>query len=59
HPERMIETWLVDSWVEHMRQNRRITRADRAVEERVRRLAREPVRITHYIAARPRVSSHQ
>ncbi|MBV9725018.1 MAG: MFS transporter [Gammaproteobacteria bacterium] len=53
HPERMIETWLVDSWLEHMRQHRRITRADRTVEERVRRLAREPVRITHYIAARP------
>jgi len=54
HPERMIETWLVDSWVEHLRQHRRITRADRAIEERVRRLAREAPRITHYIAARPR-----
>ncbi len=54
HPERMIETWLVDSWLEHRRQHRRVTRADRAVEERVRRLAREAPRITHYIAARPR-----
>ncbi|HEY6823028.1 MAG TPA: MFS transporter [Steroidobacteraceae bacterium] len=54
HPERMIETWLVDSWVEHMRQHGRVTRADRAIEERVRRLAREAPRITHYIAARPR-----
>ena len=54
HPERMIETWLVDSWSEHMRQHGRITRADRAIEERVRRLAREAPRITHYIAARLR-----
>jgi MFS family permease/quinol monooxygenase YgiN len=58
HPERMLETWLVDSWLEHLRQHHRITRADRAIEERVQRLAREPPRITHYIAARPQGSSH-
>jgi MFS family permease len=54
HPERMIETFLVDSWLEHMRQHQRVTRADRAVEERVRSLTREPTRITHFIAARPK-----
>ena len=58
HPERMIETWLSDSWVDHLRQHRRFTRADRAVEERVQRLAREPPRITHYIAVRPQRSPH-
>jgi len=58
HPERMLETWLVDSWLEHLRQHHRITRADRAIEERVQLLAREPPRITHYIAARPQGSSH-
>ena len=58
HPERMIETWLSDSWVDHLRQHRRFTRADRAVEERVQRLAREPPRITHYIAVRPQRSAH-
>ena len=58
HPERMLETWLVDSWLEHLRQHHRITRADRAIEERAQRLAREPPRITHYIAARPQGSSH-
>jgi predicted MFS family arabinose efflux permease len=59
HPERMIETWLVDSWLEHMRQHTRITRSDRALEDRVQRLAREAPRITHYIAARPKRSSPQ
>jgi MFS family permease len=54
HPERIIETWLSDSWLDHLRQHRRVTRADRAVEERVRSLAREPPRIAHYIAARPK-----
>ena len=52
HPERMIETWLVDSWLEHMRQHRRVTRADQASEERVGRFSREAPRITHYVAAR-------
>jgi MFS family permease len=51
HPERILETFLVDSWLEHLRQHRRVTKADRAVEEHVQQLAREPPRITHYIAA--------
>jgi MFS family permease len=54
HPERIIETWRSDTWLDHLRQHRRFTRADQAVEERVQRLAREPPRITHYIAARPK-----
>jgi MFS family permease len=53
HPERIIETWLSDTWLDHLRQHRRITRADRAIEQRVQQLAREPTRVTHYIAARP------
>jgi MFS family permease len=56
-PERIIETWLSDTWLDHLRQHRRFTQADRAVEERVQRLAREPPRITHYIAARPQRSA--
>jgi len=58
HPERIIETWLSDTWLDHLRQHQRFTRADRTVEERVQRLAREPPRIAHYIAARPRGSAH-
>jgi MFS family permease len=53
HPEKMLEIFLVDSWIEHLRQHQRVTRADRTAEERLQRLAREPPRITHYIAARP------
>jgi MFS family permease len=53
-PGRIIETFLADTWLDHLRQHRRVTQADRAVEERVQRLAREPPRITHFIAARPR-----
>jgi MFS family permease len=51
HPERVLETFLVDSWLEHLRQHRRVTKADRVVEEHVQALARETPRVTHYIAA--------
>jgi hypothetical protein len=57
HPERMIETFLDDSWLDHLRQHRRVTRADRAVQDQVRRLVREEPRVTHYIAARPQRSA--
>jgi MFS family permease len=50
-PERIIETWLVESWLEHLRQHRRVTKADRQAEDRLRQLVRgEPV-VTHYISA--------
>ena len=56
HPERMLETFLIDTWVEHLRQHQRVTQADRAAEDRVWRLAGGAPRITHYIAARPKGS---
>ena len=34
--DRFLETFLVDSWAEHLRQHERVTLADRAIEERVR-----------------------
>ena len=33
HPERVLETSLVDSWLEHLRQHQRVTKADRLVED--------------------------
>jgi MFS family permease len=53
HAGRYLETFLVDSWLEHLRQHQRVTRADRALEEQLRHLAREEPRVTHYIAATP------
>jgi MFS family permease len=50
HPERILETFLVDSWLEHLRQHQRVTKADRSIEERVRGLLREAPRVTHYVA---------
>ena len=49
-PGRFLETFVVESWLEHLRQHERATNADRVLEESLRRLLRtEPV-ITHLIA---------
>jgi hypothetical protein len=48
---RWIETFLVDSWLEHLRQHERVTKADRAREEAVLRLQIDgKTKITHFIA---------
>jgi MFS family permease len=49
---RMVETFLVVSWMEHLRQHERVTNADRLVQECVLRfhMTGEP-KVTHYIAA--------
>jgi MFS family permease len=50
--ERLLETFVVASWGEHMRQHERVTVADRAAEERVNALQKQgtaPV-VSHLIA---------
>ena len=51
---RMLETFMVESWVEHLRQHERVTKADRRVEDAVDRfdLDGEP-KVTHFVAAEP------
>jgi MFS family permease len=51
HRGRFLETFMVDSWLEHLRQHERVTRADSVLEDRVRSFAHEEPRITHYISA--------
>jgi MFS family permease len=51
HPERIIETFLVDSWLEHMRQHRRVTKADRQAEDQLHKLLAGQPLVTHYVAA--------
>lgn len=50
---RFVETFLVESWVEHLRQHERVTKADQLIEDRVRHFATEPPTITHLITAEP------
>ncbi len=51
-PERYVEFFLVESWVEHLRQHHRITQPDQALQERVRgfHTGSEPPRVSHLIA---------
>jgi MFS family permease len=49
---RMVETFLVESWLEHLRQHERVTNADRVLQETVLRFQIEGTpKITHLIAA--------
>lgn len=50
-PGRFIETFLVESWLEHLRQHKRVTNADRLVEDRVRHFLHDEPKVTHLIAA--------
>jgi len=47
NPMRYLETFLVDSWAEHLRQHERLTRADREVTERVQSLVRGTPTVRH------------
>jgi len=46
-----LESFLVDSWAEHLRQHDRFTLADRESEERVLRLTLEPLKTRHFLYA--------
>jgi Transmembrane secretion effector len=51
-PGRRLETFLVESWAEHMRQHARFTEADRATEDAVRalHLGEGPPVVSHLVA---------
>lgn len=53
-PSRFIETFVVESWAEHLRQHARVTAADRKTEDVVRafHVAPTPPNITHFLYAR-------
>ena len=50
-PGRFVETFLVESWLEHLRQHARVTQADRVLQDRVEALLLLPAKITHLITA--------
>lgn len=49
-PNRFIESFLIESWLEHLRQHERVTNADRVVEERILAFLTLPPQTTHWIA---------
>jgi hypothetical protein len=53
NPDRYLETFLVSSWAEHVRQHTRFTRADRGLEERLGAGTRGVPTVRHLIDATP------
>ncbi|MPZ37432.1 MAG: MFS transporter [Rhizobiales bacterium] len=52
-PGRFVEAYLVDSWMEHLRQHDRVTNADKVIEASIRRfqVQGQPV-VTHWLSQR-------
>jgi len=50
-PGRYIETFLLDSWLEHLRQHERVSNADRELQEQVQAFVVGSPKVTHLIAA--------
>ena len=53
-PDRIVECFMVESWLEHLRQHERMTVADHEVIEKARafHLDSEPPGVTHLVAGR-------
>jgi hypothetical protein len=48
----MVETFLVESWLEHLRQHERVTNADRVLQETIQQFQTQGApKIAHLIAA--------
>ena len=57
-PPRLVEAFLIESLIEHMRQHERVTEADRVVQERVRAFHRAdtPPAVSHLVAGLARLT---
>jgi len=52
-PSRFVETWIEETWAEHLRNHERVSVAHRDVEDKARSLTRTPetIQVRHYIAS--------
>jgi hypothetical protein len=52
NPNKYIETFIAESWEEHLRQHERITVADREIENSVKffHIDKNPPSVSHFIA---------
>jgi Transmembrane secretion effector len=49
---RYIESFIVHSWAEHLRQHERLTQADREIEEQLRSYVRSEPTVRHLVSAK-------
>jgi MFS family permease len=50
---KFLETFLVESWIEHLRQHERVTHADRVLQEHIHRLLERKPSVRHLITVEP------
>jgi predicted MFS family arabinose efflux permease len=48
-PGRMLETFYLESWAEHLRQHERVTKADHELQQSIRQLTQDEPAVTHFI----------
>jgi MFS family permease len=58
HPTQYVETFIVESWAEHLRQHERLTRGDRDLEVNVGRFESKPIKVRHFIYAHSKRGGH-
>jgi hypothetical protein len=56
-PGKFLETFLVDSWVEHLRQHDRVTKADEIHQQSIQHLLSGEPKVTHFIERRAEMSA--
>ena len=49
-PDTYLETFLVSSWAEHLRQHERFTNADRSIEDRLQRYVTGEPTVRHFVS---------
>ncbi len=47
---RFLETFFIESWIEHLRQHERVTNADRVLQDNIQHLLKSEPTVTHLIA---------
>ena len=54
-PNRYVEVYMVESWIEHMRQHERVTVSDRVIQDQLYEFldGRSRPQATHYVAGQP------
>jgi MFS family permease len=48
---RMLETFYLESWAEHLHQHERVTKADRDLQQAIRKLTQDDPVVTHFTSA--------
>jgi predicted MFS family arabinose efflux permease len=57
---RFVETFLVESWLEHLRQHQRVTNADRILQDQLLGLLTQAPVVRHLVSVEPeRVDAHE